>query len=126
MRKDRVYLLRIVLNVKTFNIFFAECGCPAGLEPQGSCKHIDALSYAVVDFSKVQSLPTHKFCTDELQEWNKPHGKRVDPIPVEQLGSRRQELQPEKSRATGSKMVFDPRPLKFQNSQSVESRGTLL
>lgn len=33
---------------------------------------------------------------------------------MEQLGSCRQELQPEKSRATGSKMVFDPRPSKFQ------------
>lgn len=116
MRKDRVYLLRMVLNVKTFDIFFAECGCPAGLGPQGSCKHIGALSYALVDFSKMQSLPTHKSCTDKLQEWNKPRGKRVDPIPVEQLGSRRRELQGEKSRATGSKMVFDPRPLKFQTS----------
>ena len=122
MRKDRVYLLRVVLNVKTFDIFFAECGCPAGLGPQGSCKHIGALSYALVDFSKMQSLPTHKSCTDKLQEWNKPRGKRVDPIPVEQLGSRRRELQTDKTRATGSKMVFDPRPLKFQsfNQQNLE------
>ena len=44
MQKDRVYLLRVVLNVKSFKTF-AECGCPAGLGPQGSCKHIGALSY---------------------------------------------------------------------------------
>ena len=108
--------------MKTFDIFFAECGCPAGLGPQGSCKHIGALSYALVDFSKMQSLPTHKSCTDKLQEWNKPRGKRVELIPVEQLGSRRRELHSEKAPATGSKMVFDPRPLKFQtlNQQSLE------
>ena len=70
----------------------------------------------------MKSLPTYKSCTDKLQEWNKPHGKRVDLIPVEKLGSRHQKLQTDKSPVTGSKMVFDSRPLKFQtpNQQNVE------
>ena len=48
----------------------------------------------------MQSLPTYKSCTDKIQEWNKPHGKRVDLIPVEQLGSHRRELPTDKSRVT--------------------------
>ena len=83
--------------MNTFNIFLLSVGCPAGLGPQGSCKHIGALSYTLVDVSKMQSLPTHKSCTDKLQEWNKPCGKHVDPILMEQLGSHRRKLQNEKS-----------------------------
>ena len=56
----------------------------------------------------MQSLPTYKSCTDKLQEWSQPRGKCVDLIPVEQLGSCHRELQTDKSRVTGSKMVFDP------------------
>jgi predicted nucleic acid-binding Zn finger protein len=30
----------------------ANCGCPAGKGPRGTCKHIAALAYAVEDFTK--------------------------------------------------------------------------
>ena len=102
--------------------FFAECGCPAGLGPLGSCKHIGALSYALADFCKARSLPEYKTCAEKLQEWNKPRAKRVEPIPVEKLGTRRQQLLPERLRATGSRMVYDPCPVKFQitNPQALE------
>ena len=32
--------------------YHAECGCPAGKGPHGSCKHIALLAYALVDFCK--------------------------------------------------------------------------
>ena len=73
-------------------IFYAECGCPAAVAPQGSCKHIGAFSYALADFCRVWCLPEYLICTDKLQEWNKPCGKRAEPIPVDQLGARHQEL----------------------------------
>ena len=46
MRKDRVYLLKMALKSEGNDIVFAECRCPAGKGPRGSCKHIAALSYA--------------------------------------------------------------------------------
>ena len=48
MRKDRVYLLRVAIKSEESEIIYAECGCPAGMGPTGSCKHIAALAYAVV------------------------------------------------------------------------------
>ena len=114
MRKDRVYFLKMVLNVNSCDIFYAECGFPAGVAPQGSCKHIGAFSYALADFCRVRCLPEYMTCTDKLREWNQPCGKRVEPIPVDQLGARRRELKPEQFRSRGSKAVFDPRPLKFR------------
>ena len=94
MRKD---FLKMALNANSCDIFYAECGCPAGVAPQGSCKHIGAFSYALADFCSVRCLPEYMTCTDKLQEWNQPCGKRVEPIPVDQLGARRQELKPEQS-----------------------------
>ena len=101
---------------------FAECDCPTGLRPLGSCKHIGALSYAMADFCKVRSLPEYKTCTEKLQKWNKPRGKRVEPIPVEKLDTRHRQLLPERLWATESRMVYDPHPVKFQttNPQALE------
>jgi len=104
----------MVLNANSCDIFYAECGCPAGVAPQGSSKHIGAFSYALADFCRVQCLPEYVTCTDKLQEWNQPSGKHVEPIPVDHLGAHHRELKPERSHLRGSKMVFDPRPLKFR------------
>ena len=111
MRKDRVYCVKIALQSSSFDIIGAECGCPAGHGPNGSCKHIGALSYALADFIRFRASPDYQTCTDVLQQWNRPRSRRVEPIPVDQLGDRRRELLPSKIRAKGSKMVFDPRPL---------------
>ena len=35
MRKDRVYLLKVVIKSGESDIVYAECGCPAGMGPQG-------------------------------------------------------------------------------------------
>ena len=109
MRKDRVYQLKLILN-QSYDVFYASCGCPAGKGPSGSCKHIGALCYAFSDFCKSGSTQEFLTCTSKLQSWNKPRGRKVDVIPVEQLCARRSELsnKPHKS------VVYDPRPERFQ------------
>ena len=55
MRKERICMLKLVLKSEELDIVFAECGCLAGMGPNGSCKHIAA----VVDFSHHVSLPEY-------------------------------------------------------------------
>ena len=101
MRKDRVYCVRMCLSKTSYDIVNAECGCPAGCGPCGSCKHIEALSYALADFFRVKSASEALTCTRR---------RKVDPIPVEKLGDRWRELLPLKICGKGSQMVYDPQP----------------
>ena len=50
MRMDKVYHVHMALSEDGYDVTHAECGCPAGIGPLGSCKHIGALAYALVDF----------------------------------------------------------------------------
>ena len=61
------------------------------------------------DFCKSGSVREFRTCTDKLQSWNKPSGRKVDVIPVEQLCARRSEL----SNKTHKSVVYDPRPERF-------------
>ena len=119
MRNDRVYFVQMTLSMDSFDVMNAQCGCPAGRGPHGSCKHIAALSYALADFCRLGMVPEFLTCTDKLQQWNRPRGRHVDPIPVEQLGTRRRDLMPTKERALGSQMIFDPRPLCLRGANPV-------
>ena len=110
MRKDRIYKLALTLNSHTLDIIYATCGCPAGKGPSGSCKHISALCYAFAEFCKCGAIPGFLTCTDKLQSWNKPRSRKVDPIPVDQLTSRRNELTSKDRRS----VVYDPRPHCFR------------
>ena len=83
MRKDRTYCVHMVLQRNSCDIIGAKCGCPAGAGPTRSCKHIGALSYALADFFRLRILPEYITCTDKLQEWNWPRGRKVEPIPVD-------------------------------------------
>ena len=123
MRKDRVYYVQMAVRNCSSDIISAECGCPAGHGPTGSCKHIGALSYALADFNRFKTSPEYQTCTDKLQQWNRPRARKVEPIPVDQLGDRRRELLPSKVRAKGSQMVYDPRPLHLRqpDPQAVEN-----
>ena len=109
MRKDRVYHIHTCLSKIGYDILNAECGCLAGSGPCASCKHIGALAYALTDFFQIKyasdGLPT---CTDCLQQWNCPRGRKIEPIPVEHLGDRRRELMmPSKIR---SQMIYARQP----------------
>ena len=80
MRKDRVYHVRMALSEDGYNVSHAACGCPAGIGPLGSCKHIGAMTYALADFSKLGALPEFLTCTECQQQWNHPRGCHVPPF----------------------------------------------
>lgn len=84
---------------------------------------VGALSYALADFIRFRTSPEYQTCTDMLQQWNRPRSRKVEPIPVDQLGVRRRELLPSKVRAKGSQMVYDPRPLHLRqpDPQAIEA-----
>ena len=46
MKKDRVYKIKINITTSSSNVCLAECSCPAGGGPHGSCKHIAATLFA--------------------------------------------------------------------------------
>ena len=46
-RKEEVTNLSHQARMESGDTMHAECGCPAGLGPSGSCKHIGALSCAL-------------------------------------------------------------------------------
>ena len=50
MQKDCVYCVQMALESSSSDITAAECGCPAGHGPNGSCRHIGALLYGLADF----------------------------------------------------------------------------
>ena len=113
MRKDRIYNINMKLDKKTFDICGATCGCPAGKGPKASCKHIAATCHALQEFSKIKRVPDYQTCTERLQTWNQPRPRKLDPIPVDNLRMRKQELMPPKtwsSQLTREASVFDPRP----------------
>ena len=63
VRKDRIYMLKLVLKSEQLDIVFAKCGCPAGMGPKRSCK-----TY----FSHHGSLSEYQTSTQMLQQWNRP------------------------------------------------------
>ena len=77
MRKDRIYKVVLCMDANVFDVVGAECGCPAGKGPCGSCKHIAAVCYALEEFSRLGKLPEFATCTNRLQAWNKPRQKKV-------------------------------------------------
>ena len=115
MKKDRVYKLLLSLDSTSWDILTAKCGCPAGKEPNASCRHVGALCYALVQFCKSGQLPDFLTCTQRLQEWNKPRPRKVEPIPVLELTARRKEILNSKRRLRPVPSQYDPRPLSLRS-----------
>ncbi len=120
MRKDCVYKLFLFLDLESWDITGAECGCSAGKGPCASCKHIGAICYALEEFSRLGKLPESLTCTDKLQQWNRPRPKKLEVIPVVNLTSRRCEIL--KIENKGSLLsTFDPRqPNRELGSETME------
>ena len=117
IKKDRVYKLVMKLDSQSCEIDEAQCGCPAGCGPKASCKHIAALCYALEEFTRLRQLPDFVACTDRLQTWNQPRLKKLMPIPVEDMRTRKQQLMPPPVRAcqqTRAVSQFDPCPKEFR------------
>ena len=47
LRNDRVCLVQMVLTMDAYDVVNAQCSCPAGKGPCGSCKHTAALLWCV-------------------------------------------------------------------------------
>ena len=56
MKKSVIYHLKLCSCMKSGDIKYAECGCPAGLAPTASCKHIGALGYALEEFGHMLDI----------------------------------------------------------------------
>ena len=50
---------------------------PAGKGPHGSCKHIAALCYCLVEYVTVGAVRSHETCTAKLQTWSQPRSKNL-------------------------------------------------
>ena len=124
MRKDRVYLLEMILDESSYDVLNARCGCAAGMGPKASCKHIAALCYALEEFSRLRQVPDYRTCTDKLQSWNQPRPRKLQAIPVESLRQRTHELKPPKVRSLVTRVASecDPRPehLRTDSSEACE------
>ena len=70
MKKNITYTINLVVSLQGGDIVSASCGCPAGMGPHGSCKHIAAMCYTLEDFTKLKVTTDHISCTSKLQKWN--------------------------------------------------------
>ena len=118
MRKDRVYKLLLTMRKTTLDILSAECGCPGGKGPTATCKHIGALCYGFQNFCEQGSIPDFLTCTQQLHEWNRPRPRVVNPIPVEGIRAHQTSISapPKLPRNPRIPNNFDPRPVKFRQS----------
>ena len=71
----------MTIDKATVDVSSAQCTCPAGKGPFGSCKHIAALCFALEDFAKMREIileQGEEACTSVLQRWNQPRKKRLE------------------------------------------------
>ena len=73
MKKYRTYSLLLRIDKATADVSSAQCTCPAGKGPCGSCKHTAVLCFALEDFVKMWEIileQGEEACTSVLQRWN--------------------------------------------------------
>ena len=71
MKKDILYNVNLTMD-NDGEVLSANCGCAAGRGPNGNCKHISALCYALEEYCRIKSLRLPQSCTSMLQTWNQP------------------------------------------------------
>ena len=121
MKKDRVYNLSLRISVETSSVDFAECSCPAGRGPHGSCKHIAATLFALENFYSFYEEARSEdeiSCTSKLQKWNQPRKRRLDSQPSNDIGFKVEQY--DHKPCCISKDFFDPRPLNLQKTTDEE------
>lgn len=124
MKKDRVYVLKVQINIDSSSVTKAECTCPAGCGPTGSCKHIAALCFAIEDFIRTRDTALsiecegQISCTSVLQQWNRPRKRRLDSKMVEDISFRNEKYACEPKRSPAE--VFDPRPSTLQRTTKAD------
>ncbi|CAH1789676.1 unnamed protein product, partial [Owenia fusiformis] len=105
MKKKVSYNFQIRLSRTTGVILNSNCECPAGKGPHGTCKHVAAVLYMLVDFVATGKASVTLSCTEKLQTFHKPKkGHSGSPMKAESMGARKRK-----------DVLKDPRPLKFRN-----------
>ena len=81
MKKDKFYNINLKISADNSSVTLAECSCPAGKGPHGSCKYIAAVLFALDRFyayyeeGKKEDEIT---CTSKLHTWNQPRKRCLD------------------------------------------------
>lgn len=121
MKKDRVYKLQMCIDTNNSSVKGAECTCPAGRGPSGSCKHIAAFCFALEDFVRTRDKlegNDQVSCTSVLQQWNKPRKRRLDSKMVEDISFRNEKFNVESKRNPTE--LFDPRPSELRKTTEAD------
>ena len=117
--KNDIYWLQLSQCKQSGDVTSAVCGCPAGHGPNGSCKHIAALCYALEEFSRLKTSKAYVACISKLQTWNQPRKRVLDPKNVDNIKFiklehgkvyKREHVQP----------AYDPRPPHLQYTSEEE------
>ena len=114
--KQKTYKIDLVQHKDTNHIHEANCVCPAGKGPHGSCKHIATLCYALDTFCKTGEIPDYVTCTDREQVWNRPpKPKKIKPVPAQELQFKKLEYGKEvRSPLKPHSYAYDPRPQAYR------------
>ena len=120
MKKDRVYKIKVEISTETSSVHLAECSCPAGKGPHGSCKHIAATLFALENFYVTcqETEDESVSCTSKLQVWNQPRKKRLDSKPAGDISFKVEEYNHKPCRHP--KEFMDPRPVELQKTTDEE------
>lgn len=80
--KQGLYTITMVIKYDG-TIDTVSCQCPSGRGTHSSCKHTAAVCYALSDFVReFIEREDEASCTDELQSWNRPRAKTLEPVPT--------------------------------------------
>ena len=120
MKKDRLYSVFITIGITSCNVKKAECSCPAGHGPLGSCKHIAALCFYLEDFVKSRRAildAGEEVCTSMLQKWNQPRKRHLDSKKAEDISFRCPvPAYTEKENKRSKRKAYDPHPLSMKKT----------
>ena len=112
----------MTIDKATAGVSSAQCTCPAGKGPFGSCKHIAALCFALEDFVKMREIILEQgedACTSVLQRWNQPRKKRLESKKIEDIDFSSSCYGKSSCSGTYYK-ACDPRPVSMQKTSKNE------
>ncbi|CAF3436763.1 unnamed protein product, partial [Rotaria sp. Silwood2] len=73
MKKSITYEIKLIINTnRPSDILEGSCQCVAGSGDHAACKHVAALSFALLDYDNNK---LYESCTQRLQQWHNPTRK---------------------------------------------------
>ena len=74
------------------------------------------LCYVLANFCRCGQLPDFVTSTEKLQQWNRPRPKKLETIPVTELGARRQVILKKVKTQRPIPTLCDPRPFSMRET----------